>query len=395
LNLFTVKADRLILGYRLIKCEDGFAGKAVSLLLGGGIIADVSSEGVITVRERDLSCAVSLLSGRVRFTVGPPLGALGRLRRIECKAGIAIGALFSVIIAVLLSLLVWDVRVEGNVSIPDSEIIRMLEEEGFGVGTLWHRADRSDIENGVLKENGNISWINVNRRGTVAYVRVAESENGAEGGEAEKGGYANIVATRDCIIEEITVTRGTALVKRGDVVREGEILIEGLLPEESGGGFCYAEGTVTGRATESLGVNVERSFTEMTVKKERLFGFSLEIFNFPINILKKYGNSDEVYDIIKEIRTYALFGGARLPVSLTLEYERVYSGKEVQRTDTELTAIARQRMNALLAKSLAASDLIGIKSEGRFTDDGYSMTSRVVFLCEVGEVLEFNGTGEE
>ena len=72
--------------------------------------------------------------------------------------------------------LVWDIRPSGNENIASYDIKSRLESCGFSVGDLWHKKSLSEVENEFLKLYDDVSWININRRGTVAYVSVIEKE---------------------------------------------------------------------------------------------------------------------------------------------------------------------------------------------------------------------------
>ena len=122
-----------------------------------------------------------------------------------------------------------------------------------------------------------VAWLNINRRGTVAYVTVLEKE---VHGQEVKEGYSNVVAACDAVIEEISVVRGVACVKVGDSVKKGDLLISGVLPEEQGGGFCYAEGEIFGRVSESISVSVDEYKIKKTEKNSEIAHLDIKIFGF-------------------------------------------------------------------------------------------------------------------
>ena len=54
-----------------------------------------------------------------------------------------------------------------------------------------------------------------------------------------------------------------------------------------------------------------------------------------------------------------------------------------------MVELVSERLEFLTAERLKAADLLKIKTYGEFTDKGYSMSSDLLFLCEVGENIEF------
>lgn len=384
-----VRIDCLIFGYRRLKIDPEFLSEATSILLRSSIPSRISSDGTVTIRERDFLKTQALFQGRISFTHSEPLGFYGKIKKLPHKITYGISFIISAMIVVSLSGLVWDIRVDGNVNLTDSEIAVGLSDCGFSVGDFWGRINRSEIESKYLEMEDKISWININKRGTVAYISVIEKEINSEKENPSSLFYSNVVAASDCVIEEITVKRGTAVVGPGDVVKKGDLLISGVLPIESGGGFCSAEGTVIGRVSESVTVNIDRNYEKKTRIDKKLYSCSINFFKFSLNIFKIYGNLTNSCDIIENEITYSLPGGHKLPFSVSLKYIPEYSLDQSVYTDEELVRIASDRLDALMASRLATSDLLKIKTYGEFTEKGYVMRSDITFLCEVGEMWKF------
>ncbi len=168
------RIDCLLFGYRRVAVAREDLSVATSLLLRGGIIAKIGTDGGFSVRERDLERLCELLRGKVEYQLSEPLGVPGRIKSFPHKLGASVGLVTALILTLFLSSLVWDVRVEGNDEIPDARIVYELSECGFSVGSLWLLSDRSEVEAMMLANNPELSWININRRGSVAYVIVAE-----------------------------------------------------------------------------------------------------------------------------------------------------------------------------------------------------------------------------
>lgn len=383
-----VRIDYLVFGYRKLWICPEKLSEATSILIRASISSTINSDGTLTVRERDFSKTKDLFKGRIDFEYSEPLGLYGKYKLLPHKLAYLTSAVFSIIFIFLFSSLVWDVKIDGNENIPDSEIAVALRECGLSVGDFWPTIDRGNIETKLLRIDERISWVNVNKRGSVAYITIMEKENKDETRE-EIFQYSNLVASVDCVIEEITVKRGTAVVKPGDAVKRGDILIIGALPQESGGGFCSADGSVVGRVNEKITVEVDRKYEKITGKDKKIYSISLNFFKFSLNIFKLYGNLTNKCDIIETEKTYSLFGKCRLPFSISIKYMPEYQITESEYTDDELVIVASSRLDALCAAKLYSSDLLKIKSYGEFTDGGYKMRSDIIYLSEVSERLGF------
>lgn len=384
-----VRIDCLIFGYRKLSIDPEDLSSLTSIFIRYSIFSSISDDGTVIVRERDVEKIKMLLSGRMDFSCSEPLGLYGNWLRTSHKGAIISGFVISLILTVLLSSVVWDVRVSGNESLDTEEIIQSLSECGFGIGDFWIAKNTSTIETHVLATNKKIAWININRRGTVAYVRVIERETEHWADDTMKMGYSNVIATADCVIEEITVKRGIAVVKPGDVVRKGDLLIAGILSSESGGGFCYAEGSVIGRVSDTLTVEMDRNYEKNIYSGRKIHSIDLNFFNFSVNIFKIYGNLTNECDIIETEIEYTHLDKSRLPFSITIRYIPLFESEAAEYTDEEIVKLATDRLNLLTSERLAKADLLKIRSGGEFTDDGYAIYSEIVFLTEVGENNDF------
>ena len=384
-----VRVDLFVYGYRRIKVSPDMLSDATSLLLRASVISVISSDSSLIVRERDMDKLRSAFHGKIEYEESDLLGLPGAYKRVEHKHAIISAAILSLLIAVFLSSVVWDIRIDGNVDVPDEAVELALSECGFDIGDLWLLKDRSRIENEVLIRYPSIAWININRRGTVAYVTVSEtSSDGNESAHIDQG-YANIVADVDCVIEEITVTRGVAVVKKGDSVRRGDILIAGIVSSESDGILCHAEGTVIGRVSDTVSVEVAREHVERIKGERELISLQIKIFNFSLNIFKRYRNLSSGCDIIEDVKVFSLFGKHNLPISLISEYAVDYEISDALYDDSALVSLASSRLSAQTASRLLLSDLIRMRTYGEYTDRGYRMSADLVFLTDVGRELPF------
>ena len=383
-----VKIDALIFGYRRLRIDPGDLSALTSILIQNAIPSVINNDGTVTVKERDFEKIKRLISGRIDFSHSEPLGLYGFWKRLDHKLPIVTSVILSALIVIVLSEFVWDIRVEGNENITDSEIILLLSECGFEVGDFWLFVDRGEIEATFLDASNDISWINLNRRGSVAYIKVIEKDGGKEN-NSEDDNASNLVASADCVIEEITVKQGTAVVKPGDAVKRGDLLVIGVMPSEVGGGWCMAEATVIGRIYDTVSVDVGRGCENKTAQKSLLYSCKINFFKFSLNIFKRYGNLHEECDIIEHEIKCSLFDMCKLPLSITLKYIPQYTYENGVYTDDQLVEIASSRLMSLIALRLENSDLIRIKTRGNFTNTGYTMSTEIVFLSDVAERVKF------
>ena len=385
LKLKTIRPDYLFFGYFCMEIPPESALGVSQRLLKNNVSAKIRGGRIILparlYREID-----RILDG-IEYTKTEVLGLRGALFSLRKRYGLMLALAVVFALFLFLNSMVWDVRIEGCESGREDAIISELESAGLRVGALWRQIDKNGIEAKVLADSQEVSWLNVNRRGTVAYVKVVDKVLNEP--TPTPTGYANIVAARDCIIEQITVKRGVAMVEVGESVQKGQLLISGVIPTELGGGYCYAEGSVKGRFTDTVSVSMPAEVTEREYTDTSLGAFSLKIFGFSINILKICGNSTDSCDIIEKTKDIELFG-VRLPIRA--EYSELHGYTEQTRTRSaaELTERASEELHARLLDVLVSRELLSVSTEGEFTDGGYAMRAYAVVRAEVGTAREFD-----
>ena len=220
----------------------------------------------------------------------------------------------------------------------------------------------------------------------MAYVELREKRIFED---EEQTGYSNIVAAEDCVIEQITVKSGFAAVEVGDTVRRGDLLISGVLPAEAGGGFVNAEGVVLGRVYDENTVFVTRSESVEEPESDLPYAKRVKIFNFSINIFKKYRNYADGCVIIESTKQLYLFGKYRLPISIVTDRAVKYRTSEVTYSDDELIRLADEKLTEARADRLRGSEIVALRTEGKFTEGGYELTDKVSIIRAVGEEKYF------
>lgn len=379
--------DAYIFGYRRISAAPEQRARLATALIRLGIPSREEGDGSFILREADFKRFRSYAGGRIRYTAGEVEGLFGALLGLRRHIPSLVAFVFGVVMAFLLSGLVWDVRVDGEEKLSDTEIEDMLGQVGFGVGSVWREVDTVKVEGELRSKYPDIAWVQINRSGTVAYVTVKERE-GMSAENTPVPTLSNIVADRDGVVEEITVKSGRAEVKPGDVVKAGDILISGIVENESGGYLVRAEGTVIARTAGELKASAERTEYIESVSEGKKYSTALEILGHTINIYKKYGNLDEGCAIIDDEGEYLLLGGVRLPLRIKRQYLSYTERECVTYTDDELPTLASSRLQALLGAALASADLIKLRTYGEYTEDGYVMTAEYVYAAEIGEERE-------
>lgn len=387
-----VRLDYLLFGYLTLEISEGRMTEALNLALRLGIRAEAVGSHSLTMSYPSFRKFRKRADPALISSVGDVRGSVGVILLFKKRTAAMIALLFCMGLYFLSGNLVWDVRVSAGEGLDEATVLSELERAGVFPGQLWARIDKKHCELAVLDSSEEISWISINRRGTVAYVEAVRRVDGEE--PVAPVGIGNIVADRDCVIEEITVKRGTAVVKVGDTVRKGELLISGVVQTERGTEYTHAEGVVIGICDGEVSYTQSKFGTELLGGKAELSEFSLKIFQNKINIINTYGNSPEGCAIIEDERQWTLFG-RRLPISSLSVRATPITEVAIEYSEAQMIELAHRGHAALLSEMLATSSPLRIRTSADYTEDGYTVRSRVVYSTEVGEYKPIETDMEE
>ena len=226
----------------------------------------------------------------------------------------AVGLAIVIISVIALSKFVWNVEIVGNEKINVEEIMIIANENGLKVGELKNKIDTKKIINKLRLERNDLAWVGIEIKGTNALIKIIEATPKPDIINEEE--FCNIIATKEAVIEKISAQNGTPVVKEGDLVKKGTVLIEGWLEGKfTGTRYVHATGTVKGKVwyTQKEKVYFNQQKKEQTGKVENRY--SLNLNKFKINFNKRVSKFKN-YDTIETNKKLKLFANFYLPIEL-------------------------------------------------------------------------------
>ncbi len=253
------------------------------------------------------------------------------LAKSKKRKAFVIGAAAALLLFLYLTSFIWSIEVVGNDKVKESEILTALSEVGFSKGSLRYGVDAGKLQNDMLLKLDKLSWIWVDIRGTKAVVEVRERVIPPE--IVDKDTPSNIVAKKSGLITQVIAKAGERVIKEGDVVNEGDLLISGVLSSnQQGYKYVNSTGSIKARtwyekSEEFPLVNTTYQKTEKKISKN-----TVNLFGFDVLLYWNKKIPFSYYD--EEISEHQLRLGANHPLPITF-YRHVYHEK--QRIDTPLT----------------------------------------------------------
>lgn len=330
------KKVKKIKGIMKISVEGFFIERFINLCLKEEIeIWDVEriNEGIVNVKffytNYDKIYEIANIT-RCKIDILEKNGAPFLINRYKHRKIFAAFIAIITIIITVVNMFVWSVEITGEFSIPIEEVKQLLEEENIKVGVLKKNIDVESAKLEIVLKRKDISWIGINLRGNKVVVEIVPKELAEE--DIYKDTVGNIISNKSGIVEKIYVAEGTAMVKKGELVEKGTLLISGMVTNgvntKAGilGDSSFltetrmvrAEGEVTLKTTyvEKSKIPFEKDVVSKTGNVEKTY--KMKINNYTINLINKVTNFEK-YDTITTEKVFSLFGQIKTPISLVEE----------------------------------------------------------------------------
>lgn len=168
---------------------------------------------------------------RCRVKVVNCCGAGITMWRYRRRRALLIGSAVCLALIVYFSSVFWNVSITGGDAVSRAKTRELLMDAGIHPGTFCHTVDPFSIADALLRaQEDSLAWVGVTRVGTTLQVELVSGIFYREESLFPANESCDIVAEKDCVITKLIVDRGTPLVKVGDVVTAGQILVSGTVP---------------------------------------------------------------------------------------------------------------------------------------------------------------------
>lgn len=271
-----------------------------------GIAYTDETEICLTVSYRDYKKLKKAAKSKYKISMIKEGGAAFLFRSLLKKKLFLAGIGIFVLIAGWQSLFIKEIDIVGCRHVPEEELRAFLRRENLYEGCL-KGFDCDDIERKLFKNFPEVVWARVAYDGNFVRVEIAETEKPMPE-EKDRSFFCDIVAKKDCYIEEILPYNGESACEKNDFVKKGDMLISGRIPYESTAYesgpegareyYVHAEGKVTGLIPYYFAFYIEPGGGRNSAES------ALDLWieeNVPKNaqILKKDLNFDEKKNIIR------------------------------------------------------------------------------------------------
>ena len=385
-----MKSFKFLLGSRRLGFRVDNAADVMNICMRHSLVYDAlpSREGefsvamrILTARKLEALC----LEADIEILKKEDSGFPAILWRYRKRYGIFLGAILFCLIIVLSRLVLWDVRIEGEARLTESEVKKALAECGLTVGTPLHKLKTDKIEAELLMRSDTISWVSVNMRGTVAHVEIREHEYP---GVSQSPRAANLIAACDGTIVGFEEVRGNIVVSIGDLVREGELLVSGIYDSDTlGFNVTAAEGKVYARLTEEISIEIPLEYEEKVYTGQEFIQKSIIFYLKEIKFYTNCRNLPPKCDTIDTVEYLSFYEGGELPFGVRTVRHREYEYVTKKRTPEEAIDEAFLALRREL-DSRGATDILRKSFSYELTDTAYILHCEVDYVKNIAIQVE-------
>ena len=285
-------------------------------------------------------------------------GFYWKLHSIVKRPVLIAGLAFLLLAGFYLPTRIFFFRVDGNNTIPNRMILEAAGEAGirFGASAKDVRSER--MKNALLQAIPKLQWAGINTSGCVATISVKERQTLQP--TTNNAGVSSIVAIRDGIICDMTVTSGNARCKVGQAVSTGQILISGYTNCEQSIRATRSTGEIYAATNRSIEGILPTQY-DLRGTQERIIKKTGIIFGKKrINFYSGSGILDSSCVKMYEENYVTLPGGFVLPVAIVTETWIPCQQQEVEITAEQnaqnLSTLSRQYLkNQMVAGSILSA----------------------------------------
>ena len=142
------------------------------------------------------------------------------------RLGFILGSVVFFITTVLSSSFVYKVDFFGSASVYSDTLYAYLRERGVCIYKPFSDLDLDKLEVDLLRENDYLSFASIKKRGGSLIV-FAELKTQAP--TVINSDVKQLLSSVDGVVKAVKVYRGTAVVKAGDTVKVGDLLVDGVV----------------------------------------------------------------------------------------------------------------------------------------------------------------------
>ncbi len=207
------------------------------------------------------------------------------------RKGIVFGAVLFFLIITYLSSFIWIINVDTGNKANENYVLDVCKIVGIREGIRKHAFSPKNKKDEFLLNTDKYSWASFNVEGSILTVELKAAKN-----IDITDTPSNLISSGEGIIKKLDVKSGTSVVKVGDAVAKGDLLVSGIVENINSTSYVKSKGTIIAEVTESYtlfekyeqikNINVKKAKTFNLIKAYNVY-LPIYYFNEPKNCICK------------------------------------------------------------------------------------------------------------
>lgn len=254
----------------------------------------------------------------------------------------------SVAIFTALSFFIWDITISGNYSHSKEELLTFLKEQHIEVGSAKRSLNGEEIVRLLRTNYQDIVWVSVKIKGTRLFIDLRENETTDYSGISEDAEASDLLASASGIVNSIITRKGTPLVKAGDTVEAGQLLVQGRLEILDDNGevasyqYCHSDADIEIKSTLDYSDTMALSYQKKVFTEKEKHHLILSLFGKQINLGGKVRYSH--YESNMKNHTLQIGKNFYLPLSISIETFKEYLLENAEYTKEEAVELMNEKL---------------------------------------------------
>lgn len=386
---------RFFKGYSEIQVEGFFTERFINLCsLRNVDIWDVDrkNDGLISLKifDKDYEKVYLILRDtRTSMKIQRRVGIPNIFRLYKKRWVFAIATCICACIIFFFSLHIWNIEVNSSERFTTEMVLKMLDEEGIRVGKRKSEIDFEMIKNNIYIKNDEVLWVNFSLKGVTLTVEMLNREIPEI--DEFKDVPTNIIADKDGVVHKISVRNGTGLVKSGDVICKGDVLVEGIVySEHSGSVMVNSDADVKIKKWHEGKFAIPFKKTLVFKSGNKICEHKVKLGKYTINLLNNSTNFEK-YDKIIDVKKLVLFKKFEIPIEVeTTTYNELILC-DIFYDNIQAERIARKRAYDIAISNLEVdAKILSCKYNTYFTDNSVIVRATLECIENVGVKQEIS-----
>lgn len=318
---------------------------------------------------------------RTHLTVLKRNGFPFLLQRLKHRKFALLGLLAAILFLWYTTCHIMGITIIGNSRIDTATLREHLARSGIAIGKSTAGIDSDQIRNRMMRDLDELAWVGINVSGSRIYVEIVERLEKEPG--IDQNTPCHLIAAKDGEILAIEAREGQTMVSVGSGVREGDLLVSGMMDNDTTGfRLVHAWGEVFAKTIYTETKDYPLTFLETTDTGESTARYSITLLDKTLPLYFGKAPYPEYRQETTETEYRLPF--ERLP-SLWVRKDTFTEQTTAQRTRTAAEAIQTAKEElfpALMAQIPANAEVISKELTHTLTEQGTVQATATVYCRE-------------